>query len=56
MNGWRAKGGDKGAERSYDDAYYTFSGRRFVQPLFSINSAQDVTDKLVDPMLNLYRH
>ena len=40
---------------AYEDSYCSIAGRATTTPLFSIISAQDVKDKLVDPMLKLYR-
>ena len=42
-------------EIDYEDSYCSIAGRAITTPLFSITSAQDVKDKLVDPMLKLYR-
>jgi hypothetical protein len=42
-------------EIDYEDSYCTLTGRASSTPLFSLNSAQAVKDKLVDPMLKLYR-
>ena len=39
----------------YEDRHCSFAGHAHTVPLLSIASAQDVKDKLVDPMLKLYR-
>lgn len=39
----------------YEDRYCNFVGHAHTVPLLSISSAQDVKDKLVNPMLKLYR-
>ena len=39
----------------YEDRYCSFAGYAHTVPLLSVRSAQDVRDKLVDPMLKLYR-
>jgi hypothetical protein len=39
----------------YEDRNCSFDGYAHTVPLLSIGSAQDVKDKLVDPMLKLYR-
>lgn len=40
---------------SYEDAKRSFQGEFFGQPLYSINSAEDVETLLVRPMVELYR-
>lgn len=42
-------------EIDYEDRYCSLTGRATTTPLLSINSAEDVKAKLVDPMLKLYR-
>jgi hypothetical protein len=39
----------------YEDRHCSFVGHAHTVPLLSISSAQDVKDKLVNPMLKLYR-
>lgn len=39
----------------YEDRHCSFSGYARTIPLLALNSAQDVRDKLVNPMLKLYR-
>jgi hypothetical protein len=39
----------------YEDRYCSFAGQAHTVPLLSISFAQDVKDKLVNPMLKLYR-
>jgi hypothetical protein len=46
---------DKLPKIEYEDSYCTLIGHANTTPLLSITSAQDVKDKLVDPMLKLYR-
>jgi hypothetical protein len=40
---------------SYEDATCSFEGELFEEPLYSINSAEDVQTLLVRPMVDLYR-
>jgi hypothetical protein len=42
-------------EIDYADRTCSLTGRATTTPVFSINSAQDVKDKLVDPMLKQFR-
>jgi len=40
---------------SYEDGYTAMHGKLFSVPLFSITSSDDVAQKIVEPMLALYR-
>ena len=42
-------------EISFEDGYAAMKGRVFSVPLFSIASSEDVAQKIVEPMLALYR-
>jgi hypothetical protein len=42
-------------EIHWEDSYLAFKGKFFVSPLFSINDGESVVEKIVNPMLEIYR-
>jgi hypothetical protein len=40
---------------NYDDTYITFKGKLIPVNLYDINTSQDITEKLVQPVLAMYR-
>jgi hypothetical protein len=39
----------------YEDNYLSMKGKLFALPLFSVESSEDVVEKIVEPMLQVYR-
>ena len=44
-----------GPNIDYEDSYCSFKGKFYTENLFSINSSKELKEKIVDPMLKLYR-
>jgi hypothetical protein len=43
-------------ELNYEDSYLSMKGNLFNLPLFSVQTSEDITQKIVGPMLAQYRN
>jgi len=42
-------------ELKYEDSYLSMKGKLFSLPLFSVQTSEDIVQKIVEPMLTIYR-